>query len=443
MKRLWILLVFVTATTWAQSPFKMSYQAVIRDADNILVSEKEIGMQISILQGSINGTVVYSEIFSPNPLTNINGLVTVEIGGGIPVSGSFSSINWFDGPYYIKTQTDPAGGTNYTIAGTSQMLSVPYALHAKTVESYTETDPLFVASPASGITNTSISNWNTAYNWGNHAIAGYVPGLRKLTINGNTFDLTTDRTWDVGTVTLLNTHNGIEGGPVTSTGTIGLTGQALALHNLNTTGLIVRTENGVITSRTIEAGSGISVTNGDGINGNPVISLKTWKIGDFAHGGIVFWVDETGQHGLVCAKEDQEPARWYAGTYGNTRAYADGPFSGRLNTVIIIAAHVAIGDDGETYAARICNEHQETVNGRNYGDWYLPSYEELYLMYLNKEVIESTALANGGSAFINDIYWSSTENVNGTAYYQVFNENGFRGSGSKGGLGKVRAVRAF
>jgi uncharacterized protein (TIGR02145 family) len=110
----------------AQSPNKMSYQAVIRDNSNALVSNQIIGMQISILQGSANGTSVYVE--TQTPTTNANGLASIEIGGGNLISGNFANINWANGPYFIKTETDPTGGTNYTITGTSQLLSVPYAL---------------------------------------------------------------------------------------------------------------------------------------------------------------------------------------------------------------------------------------------------------------------------------------------------------------------------
>ena len=139
-------------------------------------------------------------------------------------------------------------------------------------------------------------------------------------------------------------------------------------------------------------------------------TITTYSVGDFAQGGIVFWVDETGQHGLVCAKSDQSSGiRWYAGTYGNTQAKGDGPYSGEANTAIIIAAQVAIGDDGSTYAARICNELQITEGGTTYGDWYLPSKYELDLMYDVKATIDATALANGGVGFAADWYWSSTE----------------------------------
>lgn len=100
------------------------------------------------------------------PTSNINGLVTLEIGGGNVILGSFDGIDWGSGPYFIKTETDPTGGTTYTITGTSQLLSVPYALHANTADSIVggislnETDPVFGASLASGITSTDTANWN-------------------------------------------------------------------------------------------------------------------------------------------------------------------------------------------------------------------------------------------------------------------------------------------
>ena len=131
MRNLYTLLtaIIITTSAFAQAPEMMSYQAVIRDGSNALVASSSVGMQISILQGSSSGTAVYVE--TQTPTSNANGLVSVEIGGGIVVSGTFASIDWANGPYFIKTETDPTGGTSYTITGTSQLLSVPYALHAK------------------------------------------------------------------------------------------------------------------------------------------------------------------------------------------------------------------------------------------------------------------------------------------------------------------------
>src|SRR5690606_14985144 len=125
----------MTASVFAQAPEKMSYQAVVRDGSNALVSSTAVGMRISILQGSASGTAVYVE--TQTPTSNANGLVSLEIGAGTVVSGTFNTIDWANGPYFIKTETDPTGGTSYTITSTSQLLSVPYALHAKTAESVT------------------------------------------------------------------------------------------------------------------------------------------------------------------------------------------------------------------------------------------------------------------------------------------------------------------
>ena len=116
------------AYTFAQAPQKMSYQAVVRNGSNALVSNSPVGVKISVLQGSASGTAAYVE--TQNVTTNANGLATFQIGGGTVVSGTMAGIDWANGPYFIKTETDPTGGTNYTIAGTSELLSVPYALYS-------------------------------------------------------------------------------------------------------------------------------------------------------------------------------------------------------------------------------------------------------------------------------------------------------------------------
>ncbi|WP_136667745.1 hypothetical protein [Flavobacterium sp. H122] len=116
---------------YSQVPQKISYQSVVRNASNQLLQNNLVGVKISILQGNISGTSVYSETHLLS--TNNNGLLSLEIGGGAVVSGVFNSINWANGPYFIKSEIDPAGGTNYTITGASQLLSVPYAQLAENV----------------------------------------------------------------------------------------------------------------------------------------------------------------------------------------------------------------------------------------------------------------------------------------------------------------------
>ncbi len=148
MKKIFTLLMAFTVTTlmFSQVPQKMSYQAVIRNAGNSLIVNHAVGMRISILQGSATGNPVYVE--TQTPTTNGNGLATLQIGEGVVVSGSISSIDWSNGPFFLKTETDPAGGTSYSIAGTSQLLSVPYALYAGSVVMRTSLtgDTLFTGS---------------------------------------------------------------------------------------------------------------------------------------------------------------------------------------------------------------------------------------------------------------------------------------------------------
>ncbi|MGF1639242.1 MAG: hypothetical protein ACFCUU_19350 [Cyclobacteriaceae bacterium] len=125
-------LVFPLRKISAQTPDAISYQAVIRDADNALIADKNVAIRISILQGNEKGEQVYSE--THNVKTNAQGLVSIAIGEGLSSRGGLERIDWSDGPYFIKTETDPEGGTNYSIIGVSQIMTVPYALHAKTAD---------------------------------------------------------------------------------------------------------------------------------------------------------------------------------------------------------------------------------------------------------------------------------------------------------------------
>jgi uncharacterized protein (TIGR02145 family) len=131
MKKIYTLVstVLLSVSLWAQAPAKMSYQAVIRGANNSLVIEKTVGVRISILQGNETGSSVYSELHTPT--TNLNGLASLSIGGGKNTTGDFAKIDWSKGPYFVKTETDVAGGTNYQLTAVSELMSVPYALNSK------------------------------------------------------------------------------------------------------------------------------------------------------------------------------------------------------------------------------------------------------------------------------------------------------------------------
>lgn len=130
--KLAVLLLFTLtislSTVFAQAPQAINYQSVARDTSGVVYANRNISVKISILSGSANGTLVFSE--SHSVTTNNYGLFTLHIGQGTYIYGVFSSINWGANSYYIKVEADISGGTNYVTMGTSQFLSVPYALYA-------------------------------------------------------------------------------------------------------------------------------------------------------------------------------------------------------------------------------------------------------------------------------------------------------------------------
>jgi hypothetical protein len=132
MKKLLLSLVAIATlslSSFGQAPEGFKYQAVVRDAGNLILSSQAVGMQLTIQQGSIGGTAVYTETFAPT--TNAYGLVNLEIGSGTSAD-DFSTIDWANGPYFMETAVDVTGGTSYSVMGTSQLMSVPYALYAET-----------------------------------------------------------------------------------------------------------------------------------------------------------------------------------------------------------------------------------------------------------------------------------------------------------------------
>ncbi len=148
-----ILALIVCSMLFSQNVQGFKYQAIIRDAAGNVNANASVNMEISILEGTAEGTLAFSETHSV--VSNSFGLVNLTIGSQNP--SDFNMIDWANGPYFIKIVVD---GIEF---GTSQLLSVPYALHAQTAENISgginETDPVFSASSASGITQTQIENW--------------------------------------------------------------------------------------------------------------------------------------------------------------------------------------------------------------------------------------------------------------------------------------------
>ena len=319
--------VLMTASVFAQSPNKMSYQAVIRNNSNALVTSSAVGMRISILQTTPSGTAVYVE--TQTPTTNANGLVSIEIGGGTVVSGNFANINWANGPYFVKTETDPTGGTSYSITGTSQLLSVPYALYAANSGSST-------------------------------------PGPQGAT------------------------------GPQGPQGATGPQGPA-------------------------------------GLGG------FTHYIGEEFGGGVIFhlWKDAQGvEHGLIIDKIDLSSAH----VWSNIDLNVIGP-SAQSSWDGLSNSNAIVGQAGHTSSASaLC---LNSTNGAQ-SDWYLPSIDELSLLWHSRFNVNKSLSAIGGAIVLPNsaYYWSSTEADYNYAWGFAF-FSGVATSLNKYPSFCVRAVRAF
>ena len=174
------------------------------------------------------------------------------------------------------------------------------------------------------------------------------------------------------------------------------------------------------------------------INGLQCFNGTAWYstvhyIGENYGGGIVFYVYDNGQHGLIAATADQSTGiQWYNGTYRYTGTTGDGLNAGAMNTALIIATQMADNQTGN-FAAKVCADYSVTVGGITYGDWYLPSEYELNLLYLQKNVV---------SGLSTNFYWSSSESDYFNAWFKGFHI-GTQSANDKGATYYVRAIRAF
>lgn len=357
----------LAATSWAQVPQKMSYQAVIRNSSDVLVSGTQIGMEINIRQGSPTGAVVYTE--TQMPVTNANGLVSIEIGSG----AGFNTIDWSAGPYFIETKTAIAPPlTTYTITGTSQLLSVPYALHAKTAETVAvginETDPVYTGSQAANITATDITNLNnlSGSNSGDQDLSGLATTTSVNTALNGKVDKVIGKalsTEDYTTAEKTKVSGIAEGAEENVQADWNATSGDAQILNKPT---IPTAADGSETKLT--AGNNISIT-GNGTNANPyLIGGAIHYIGELYGGGVVFWVDHTGEHGLIVSMVDLS-SDFIWSNISDLFIGTTNDWDGAGNTTAII------GQAGHTSsAAKLCDDYTNADYGTGtYSDWYLPS----------------------------------------------------------------------
>lgn len=319
------LLIFTLA--FAQAPQSFEYQAVVRDASGNLLVNQVVGIQITLKQGSATGTSVYQETFSAT--TNLYGLVNLQIGTG-STGDDFTTINWANGSYFIEVALDVSGGTSYAVMGTSQLLSVPYALHAKTVE-----------------VNDACSLFNYYY------------ADRDGDSFGDAYNLVFSCSQPTGYVTDNTDCNDNE---VTAyPGAIEICGNSIDEDCdgiINNCDVQTRLNNG-------ETPCQIYAT------GIPLDSLY----GKNYAGGLIFYLDTINCNGLVAAPTDQSSGiQWYNGSYILTGANGYVIGTGQANTTAIVLAQ-GVGN----YAAQLCDD----LNLNGYSDWFLPSKLELDEMLNN------------------------------------------------------------
>ncbi len=176
----------------AQVPQGFSYQAVLRDAQGAILANQNVAIRLNVLPGAPPAVAVYQENHSTT--TNEFGLITLAVGQGMPVSGTFSSIDWSTGTYFLEVEVDQNGGSTFTNLGSFQLLTVPFAMYANATANVEDAD----ADPMNEIqTLTKVGDTITLSNGGGAIVDNNVDAdadstneLQTLTINGNVLSLT-------------------------------------------------------------------------------------------------------------------------------------------------------------------------------------------------------------------------------------------------------------
>ena len=452
MKRLLTFLLFtvilLSSTLYAQiPPNAFNYSAVARDASGQAIATSTIGIQISILQSSTTGTSVYTENHFVN--TDAYGLFNLVIGAGAVQSGSMATIDWSNDNYYLKVGMDANGGTNFLTMGTTQLLSVPYALHAATADSiiggaagfsgnYDDltNQPTTVDSISSTGDTLYLSNGQTFVAGGNSGGTGNLV-LPTITTNAIT-GITSNSATFGGAISNANGNQIMERGIVYSTSpnpTLGsnkiMIGSGIGTFD-TITGLVYQYAHLLNPNTTYYVRAYAVTENNISAYGNEV-SFTTLPVGQAGPGGGIVFFDKGNSTGgwqyLETALSDQSTGIVWGcnGTSIPGTQHTIG--SGETNTSLIVA-----GCNEASFAAKLCND---LVSGGQ-SDWFLPSIDELNLMYKNLHT------NNQGNFNPSAYYWSSTEGGPNFAWVFGFSSGDAYYGGAKDHTGNnLRAVRAF
>jgi hypothetical protein len=414
----------------AQTPPQLfNYSAVTRDINAQPIANAEIGIQISILQGSASGTSVYTETHTVN--TDEFGLFNLVVGGGDVQAGSFASIHWSEDDYYLEVSMDVNGGMNFLTMGTTQLLSVPYAMHSAT------SDSLINGITISAISTTGdtlyLSNGQIFTSGGGEKVDLVLPSITTYEVTG----ITSNSGTFGGIVTNANGNYIMERGIVYGTSpnpTLNATKIALGSGSggFDTIFNVSYQYPHLLTANTTYYIRAYALTeNNVSAYGNEV-SFTTLPVGQTGPGGGLVFYDKGNDTGgwqyLEAAPYDQSQGiAW--GCHGtailNTQRWVG---SGRANTDLIVA-----GCNDPGFAAKLCDD-------LDYGgqiDWFLPSLDELYLMYHNLHINFL------GNFYTSTSYWSSSELFDTDALILDFGFGGLYDIDRKNKLYYVRAIRAY
>jgi hypothetical protein len=452
MKKISLLLLLCLAiltTAHAQiPPNAFNYSAVARNAAGDPIATSTIGIQITILKTSPTGASQYMENHFVN--TDAFGLFNLVIGAGAVQSGNMATIDWSNDNYYLKVGMDATGGSSFVTMGTTQLLSVPYALYAKSAGSVSGGAGITIDSVSPTGDTLFLSNGQIFFGGGGNGGGSGNLGLPTVTTNAVTM-ITSNSAHFGGSVTNASDDQIIEKGIVYSTlpnptyasskievwagaGAFDTTfARVFNLDSQSYSYLILNYNLDILSSNTTYYVRAYAITANYILYGNEV-SFSTLPVGQTGPGGGIVFFDrgnnDWGWQYLEVAASDQSGGiEWGCeGNYFGTGVYGLSSGHGEYNTSAIIA-----GCNDPSYAAKLCADLN--LGGQN--DWFLPSVGELFLMREN-------LFSNGLGDFIpNYPYWSSSDWDHNNAWYFNFSGGDANPGGNKGAALNVRAIRAF